>query len=157
MCVLQAPANVRLVIIFFYPQDNTIEMIESKETACPGVGRSFALRRPSRVPLDDIRVGSDVLVSLVGKERRSSLKWGKASDFRSLPPTRPTPNLSKHKTKDAGVSLDKKHVLRIGTCQDRFPRGGIGRTHTGKHLCGISPIPQHLYGICGLLHTVSNP
>ncbi|CAM9952189.1 unnamed protein product, partial [Scytosiphon promiscuus] len=59
----QAPANVRLVIILFYPQDKTLEMLESKETACPGVSRSFALRRPSRVSLDKIRVGADVLIN----------------------------------------------------------------------------------------------
>lgn len=61
---MQAPANVRLVIILYYPQDKTLEMLESKETACPGVSRSFALRRPSRVSLDNIRVGADVLVSV---------------------------------------------------------------------------------------------
>lgn len=61
---LQAPANVRLVIIHYYPQDSTLEMLESKETAAPGVSRSFALRRPSRVSLDEIRVGSSVLVSV---------------------------------------------------------------------------------------------
>lgn len=71
----QVPARVRLVIVLFYPQDNTLEMIESKETACPGVGRSFALRRPSRVSLDDIRVGADVLVSGVGHAKRRSLKY----------------------------------------------------------------------------------
>lgn len=59
---LQAPANVRLVIVHYYPQDSTLEVLESKETACPGAGRSFALRRPSRVSLDDIRVGASVLV-----------------------------------------------------------------------------------------------
>lgn len=63
LTALQAPSNVRLVIIHYYPQDSSLEMLESKETACPGVGRSFALRRPSRVSLDDIRVGASVLVS----------------------------------------------------------------------------------------------
>ncbi len=58
------------MIILFYPQDNTLEMLESKETAIPGVGRSFALRRPSRVSLDDIRVGADVLVSRIGRAKR---------------------------------------------------------------------------------------
>lgn len=61
---LQAPANVRLVIIHYYPQDSTLEMLESKETACPGIGRSLSLRRPARVSLEDIRVGSSVLVSV---------------------------------------------------------------------------------------------
>ncbi|CAM9560344.1 unnamed protein product, partial [Hapterophycus canaliculatus] len=59
----QAGTNVRLVIILYYPQDTTLEMLESKETACPGVSRSFSLRRPSRVSLDTIRVGADVLIN----------------------------------------------------------------------------------------------
>lgn len=60
----QAPASLRLVIILYYPQDATLEVLESKETACAGIGRSFALRRLSRVSLDEIRVGADVLVSI---------------------------------------------------------------------------------------------
>lgn len=56
------PASPRLVILHYYPQDATNEMIESKKTAAAGVGRMLALRRPSRVPLRDIRVGADVMV-----------------------------------------------------------------------------------------------
>lgn len=75
---LQATGSLRLVTIHYYPQDATLEMLESKETATPGVSRSFALRRPSRVALDDIRVGGDVLV---GRRREAlACTWGRTLD-----------------------------------------------------------------------------
>ncbi|CAN0291510.1 unnamed protein product [Ascophyllum nodosum] len=40
-----------------------MDMLESKETAMPGLGRVFSSRHKSRVPLEDMRIGSDVLVN----------------------------------------------------------------------------------------------
>lgn len=54
--------RVHQVEIHYYPQDATLDMVESKETATPGVGRMLALRRSSRASLNDIKIGSDVLV-----------------------------------------------------------------------------------------------
>ncbi|CAM9850806.1 unnamed protein product, partial [Sphacelaria rigidula] len=59
----QAKVYPRRVIIHYYPQDSTLEVMECKTTAVAGTGRMLALRRPSRSPFSAFRVGADVMVN----------------------------------------------------------------------------------------------
>ncbi|CAM9569994.1 unnamed protein product, partial [Choristocarpus tenellus] len=59
----QAKALIRRVSIHFFAEDDTLEIIESKDTATPGLGKTLALRRPSPVPLTALRVGEQVMIN----------------------------------------------------------------------------------------------